>query len=100
MLVVLLSLAAVCVLGLRSYPGLLGVKVVNLTSNAVVRLLGKVENTERFTRLALYQGKQGKLKVRVSECVCVRGACGLMNRGGGCGCSGWGGVCACVVCAC
>jgi len=29
--------------------------VVNLTANRVARLIGKVENTERFMRIALYQ---------------------------------------------
>ncbi|KIY91298.1 peptidylprolyl isomerase domain and WD repeat-containing protein 1 [Monoraphidium neglectum] len=38
------------------YPALIGIKVVNLVSNAVSRVLGKVENSERFLRLALYQG--------------------------------------------
>ncbi|KAL0026717.1 hypothetical protein WJX79_006852 [Trebouxia sp. C0005] len=43
------------------YATLLGIKVVNLVTNRVVRILGKVENTERFLRVALYQGipKQG-----------------------------------------
>eukprot|EP00195_Chlamydomonas_chlamydogama_P017111 CAMPEP_0202896044 /NCGR_PEP_ID=MMETSP1392-20130828/5126_1 /ASSEMBLY_ACC=CAM_ASM_000868 /TAXON_ID=225041 /ORGANISM="Chlamydomonas chlamydogama, Strain SAG 11-48b" /LENGTH=643 /DNA_ID=CAMNT_0049581267 /DNA_START=76 /DNA_END=2003 /DNA_ORIENTATION=+ len=47
-------------------PGLLGVKVINLVSNAVVRILGKVENTERFTRVALYQGVPKKTKMKVT----------------------------------
>lgn len=36
-------------------------QVVNLVTNRVSRILGKVENTERFLRVALYQGipKQG-----------------------------------------
>ncbi|GIL83353.1 hypothetical protein Vretimale_11294 [Volvox reticuliferus] len=38
------------------YATLLGIKVVNLVTNKVVRILGKVENTERFLTLALYQG--------------------------------------------
>jgi hypothetical protein len=38
------------------YATLVGVKVVNLVSNVCVRVLGKVENTERFLRIALYQG--------------------------------------------
>ena len=38
------------------YSTLLGVKVVNLHTNKVVRVLGQVENTERFTHVALYQG--------------------------------------------
>ena len=31
-------------------------QVVNLHSNRVSRILGKVENTERFLRIALHQG--------------------------------------------
>lgn len=34
----------------------LAAQVVNLVSNRVSRILGKVENSERFLRLALYQG--------------------------------------------
>lgn len=45
------------------YPTLLGIKVVNLVTNRVVRLLGKVENTERFVRIALYQGQSLKTKI-------------------------------------
>lgn len=41
------------------------VQVVNLVTNRVARLLGKVENTERFLRVALYQ---------VSNC-CVECSC-------------------------
>ncbi|TMW68110.1 hypothetical protein Poli38472_007782 [Pythium oligandrum] len=39
------------------YPTLLGIKVVNLETNKLVRVLGKVENSDRFLRLALFQGK-------------------------------------------
>mmetsp|Transcript_28676 Transcript_28676/g.93683 ORF Transcript_28676/g.93683 Transcript_28676/m.93683 type:complete len:630 (-) Transcript_28676:62-1951(-) len=38
------------------YPTHLGVKVVNLATGRLVRLLGKLENTERFLHLALFQG--------------------------------------------
>ncbi|CAD7694703.1 unnamed protein product [Ostreobium quekettii] len=37
------------------YTTLLGIKIVNLLSNTVARILGKVENTERFLCLALHQ---------------------------------------------
>ncbi|KAG2431728.1 hypothetical protein HXX76_009224 [Chlamydomonas incerta] len=48
------------------YATLLGVKVVNLTTNKVVRMLGKVENSERFLTLALYQGaSRGKSGARL-----------------------------------
>jgi len=43
-----------------SYPSLLGIKVINLVTNQCVRILGKVENTERFLRIALYQGIAGR----------------------------------------
>ena len=33
------------------------VQVVAIESSKLVRLLGKVENTERFTQLALFQGR-------------------------------------------
>ncbi|GBF99133.1 peptidyl-prolyl cis-trans isomerase [Raphidocelis subcapitata] len=46
------------------YPTLLGVKAVNLVTNGVARLLGKVENSERFLKLALYQGVPKKVKAR------------------------------------
>jgi len=44
------------------YATMLGVKLVNLVSNTVVRLLGKVESNERFLSVALYQGTP-KVKV-------------------------------------
>ncbi|KAG2449525.1 hypothetical protein HYH02_005667 [Chlamydomonas schloesseri] len=48
------------------YATLLGIKVVNLTTNKVVRILGKVENSERFLTLALYQGaSKGKSGARL-----------------------------------
>jgi peptidylprolyl isomerase domain and WD repeat-containing protein 1 len=39
------------------YPTMLGIKVVNLLTNKLIRILGKVENTTRFLTVALYQGK-------------------------------------------
>jgi peptidylprolyl isomerase domain and WD repeat-containing protein 1 len=38
------------------YASLLGVKVVNLETNRVAAILGRVEAGERFVRVALYQG--------------------------------------------
>lgn len=38
------------------YATLLGIKVVNLITNRVVHIIGKVENGERFLRIALHQG--------------------------------------------
>ncbi|KAL2608859.1 hypothetical protein R1flu_027432 [Riccia fluitans] len=46
------------------YSTLLGVKVVNLYTNNVSRIIGKVENTERFLRIALYQGGSSSKKVK------------------------------------
>ncbi|KAJ3179601.1 Peptidyl-prolyl cis-trans isomerase cyp15 [Geranomyces variabilis] len=41
------------------YPTLLGIKVVNIQTNKVVRLIGKGEN-QRFMNVALYQGAPKK----------------------------------------
>jgi len=38
------------------YATLLGIKMVNIVTNRLTRLVGKVENSERFLRVALYQG--------------------------------------------
>lgn len=38
------------------YPTMLGIKTVNIYSNKLSVLLGKVENTERFLGIALFQG--------------------------------------------
>jgi peptidylprolyl isomerase domain and WD repeat-containing protein 1 len=34
-----------------------GIKVYNISSGEFVRVIGKVESTERFLQIALYQGK-------------------------------------------
>ncbi|TDH74338.1 hypothetical protein CCR75_004623 [Bremia lactucae] len=39
------------------YATLVGIKVVNIETNTVARVLGKVENSDRFLRLNLFQGK-------------------------------------------
>jgi len=39
------------------YPTMLGIKVVNLVTNKVARMLGKAETNVRFVNIALYQGK-------------------------------------------
>lgn len=44
------------------YPTLIGIKVLNLKTNRVVKLIGKVENTERFCGLALYEPTAHKPK--------------------------------------
>lgn len=46
------------------YATLLGIKVVNLHTNKVSRILGKVENNDRFLRIALYQGDRSSKRVR------------------------------------
>uniref|UniRef100_A0A1J3HHU1 peptidylprolyl isomerase n=1 Tax=Noccaea caerulescens TaxID=107243 RepID=A0A1J3HHU1_NOCCA len=46
------------------YATLLGIKIINLHTNTVARILGKVESSERYLRVALYQGDQGGKKVR------------------------------------
>ncbi|CAL9190758.1 unnamed protein product, partial [Musa hybrid cultivar] len=46
------------------YATLLGIKIVNLHANKVARILGKVENNDRFLRIALYQGDKSNKKVR------------------------------------
>ncbi len=38
-------------------PRRLGIKVVNIHTNKLTRLLGKQENTQRMLRLALFQGR-------------------------------------------
>jgi peptidylprolyl isomerase domain and WD repeat-containing protein 1 len=45
------------------YPTMAGIKVVNIVTNQLVRLIGKVEATERFLAIALYQGRtQGSVE--------------------------------------
>ncbi|KAH9297785.1 hypothetical protein KI387_029467, partial [Taxus chinensis] len=39
-------------------------EVVNMHTNKVARILGKVENNERFLRIALYQGGSGSKRVK------------------------------------
>lgn len=57
-------------LGLKSGPLVTSdqcvylVQVVNLHTNKVARIIGKVENTERFLRIALYQGGYSTKKVK------------------------------------
>ncbi|KAH7685648.1 Cyclophilin-type peptidyl-prolyl cis-trans isomerase protein [Dioscorea alata] len=46
------------------YATLLGIKIVNLHTNKVARILGKVENSDRFLKIALYQGDRSSKKVR------------------------------------
>lgn len=48
------------------YPTIIGIKVVNIKTNKVVKLIGKVENTERFLGLALYQPESKPTKISTS----------------------------------
>ena len=45
-----------------AYATHLGIKLVNLVTSRCVALLGRVENNERFLRIALFQGVPGKDK--------------------------------------
>ena len=47
------------------YPSLLGIKVVNLTTNRLVKVIGKVENSERFLQIALYQGRGSRKSMKI-----------------------------------
>lgn len=46
------------------YATLLGIKIVNLHTNKVSRILGKVENNDRFLRIALYQCDRNNKRIR------------------------------------
>jgi len=39
------------------FASVVGIKVIDFESSRLIRLIGKVENTERFTHLALFQGR-------------------------------------------
>jgi len=39
------------------YPSVVGIKLISVATSKLARLLGKVENTERFAGLALFQGQ-------------------------------------------
>jgi len=45
------------------YPSLVGIKVVNIHTNKLIRILGKVEQTERFLGVMLFQGKPMKKEI-------------------------------------
>ncbi|CAK9044987.1 Peptidyl-prolyl cis-trans isomerase CYP71 (PPIase CYP71) (Cyclophilin of 71 kDa) (Cyclophilin-71) (AtCYP71) [Durusdinium trenchii] len=51
------------------FTSLIGVKIVNLHTNKLVKILGKVEQTERFLGIALYQGKAVRKKAGLGESV-------------------------------
>ena len=39
-----------------AYTTLIGIKIINLETNKVSRIIGRIENSERFLNLALFQG--------------------------------------------
>ncbi|KAL4094382.1 hypothetical protein PRIC1_010043 [Phytophthora ramorum] len=39
------------------YPTLAGIKVLNVETNKIVKVIGKVESSDRFLRVSLFQGK-------------------------------------------
>lgn|GEM_PF-237984 len=41
-------------------PSLVGIKCIDINTNKTARILGKIENTERFTSISLYQGVPSK----------------------------------------
>merc|ERR1719450_737351 len=51
------------------YTSMVGVKVVNIHTNKLVRVLGKVEQTERFLGLALFQGKPMKKQTETVQAI-------------------------------
>lgn len=50
------------------YPTLCGVKIVNLETNRVNRVLGAGESNERFLAISMYQGTP---KVCACACACL-----------------------------
>merc|ERR1712060_274263 len=52
-----------------AYPSMVGVKIVNIHTNKLVRVLGKVEQTERFLGIALFQGKPIRKKAEAGAAV-------------------------------
>lgn len=48
--------------------------VVNLYDNKIVRLLGKVENTERFLAISLFQGAPKRKRIGKNQ-VCPLPTC-------------------------
>eukprot|EP00928_Gymnodinium_smaydae_P086927 TRINITY_DN71310_c0_g1_i1.p1 TRINITY_DN71310_c0_g1~~TRINITY_DN71310_c0_g1_i1.p1 ORF type:complete len:679 (-),score=184.72 TRINITY_DN71310_c0_g1_i1:78-2114(-) len=51
------------------YTSMVGVKIINIHTNKLVRVLGKVEQTERFLGMALCQGKLQRRKAATGESV-------------------------------
>jgi len=51
------------------YPSMVGVKIVNIHTNKLIRVLGKVEQTERFLGISLFQGKPMRKQVEAGQAV-------------------------------
>jgi len=51
------------------YPSMIGVKIVNLHTNKLLRILGKVEQTERFLGIAVFQSDAMQKKIEVGTAV-------------------------------
>merc|ERR1712100_532265 len=51
------------------YTSLVGIKVVNIITNKLVRILCKVEQTERFLGVAVFQGKAMKKTVEAGTAI-------------------------------
>lgn len=51
------------------YASLLGIKMVNVETNRVIKTLGRIESAERFLHIALFQGvpKVDSQLVKVSD---------------------------------
>jgi hypothetical protein len=71
-------------------PSLLGIKVINITTNSVSRIIGQPENTERFMAIALWQGLPKK--VRMAEWVLLLLLLLPLPLVGGFVCAAWGGM--------
>lgn len=68
-------------------PSLLGIKVINITTNSVARIIGQPENTERFLAIALWQGLPKKVRMCVRMSVQGGGWVGFVKGGGAAGMS-------------
>ncbi|RYG55861.1 hypothetical protein EON66_04300 [archaeon] len=60
------------------YPCMLGIRTLNVETHDTVRMTGKVESTERFCSLALYQGVP-TISSQMSRALGVAGAVPIMG---------------------
>jgi peptidylprolyl isomerase domain and WD repeat-containing protein 1 len=47
------------------YPTLLGIKLIELHTNKLIKILGKKESNERFLTLSLFQGKALRVNINI-----------------------------------